>query len=90
MVVYFRLIRQNSRCAVCERDTVQPNISYMKFDVLITVNIQTGLFWDVTPCGLVDDYQRFVGTEHVNLQDRSSEPMEKSVRNIRKGVLEQN
>jgi hypothetical protein len=30
--------------------------------VLMAVNIKVTVFWDVTPCSLVDDYQHFEGT----------------------------
>jgi hypothetical protein len=34
----------------------------MIFEVLTAVKVSTLVFWVVTPCGLVDRYQHFIGT----------------------------
>jgi hypothetical protein len=34
---------------------------FIRFEVLMMVNIKTGVFWDVTPCILVCIYLRFGG-----------------------------
>jgi hypothetical protein len=40
----------------------------MKFAVLMAVPVKSTIFSDVTPCNLVEVYQRFRGTHYLHLQ----------------------
>jgi hypothetical protein len=35
---------------------------FMRFKVLTVVNVKKSVFWDMTPCSLIDMYQSFGGT----------------------------
>jgi hypothetical protein len=41
--------------------------SLTKFEVLMTVNINIAVSWDLTPCNLVGRYQRFAQTCYLHL-----------------------
>jgi hypothetical protein len=41
---------------------------YMRFEVLMAMNNNTTIFWDVTPWSVVEDYPYFGGTLHLRIQ----------------------
>jgi hypothetical protein len=40
-------------------------IHTVRFQILMVVNINIAVFWDVTPCGLVERHKHFVGTCYI-------------------------
>ena len=40
-------------------------------EVLIAMNVSATVFWDVTPCGLVDKHQHSEGSSCLHLQDKN-------------------
>jgi hypothetical protein len=46
--------------------------SYVKSEVLIAVNIKSIIFWDVTPCSLLEVYRRFRGTYYLHLRNNKT------------------
>jgi hypothetical protein len=40
----------------------------VKFEVLMAITMKSTIFWDVTPCHLVEVYQRFRGAPFLHLQ----------------------
>lgn len=43
---------------------------HMRFEVLMAMNTEIKIIWDMIPCGLVNRYQKFKGTCCLHLQDR--------------------
>jgi hypothetical protein len=53
---------ENVEWVVTEMKTLLKSLfytTYMKFEVLTSVSDNIGVFWNVTPCDLVDRYQHF-------------------------------
>jgi hypothetical protein len=42
----------------------------LKFEILTAVTMKNTVFWDATPCNLIEVYRRFVGTYCLHLQGR--------------------